>query len=88
MIYPLTDIWPGHEIPITLIAKDQDEYLTLLAFRDDSGTIVTRWHISWKDRFKILFKGNLWLTILTFNQPLQPVKLETNCPLSYSKDES
>ena len=27
------------------------------------------------------YSGSLWLTILTFNKPLHPVKLETQCPI-------
>jgi len=56
-------------------AKDQSEYLPLPAQKTEDGAVKTCWKLSLKERLTILFKGKLYLTILTFNKPLQPVKL-------------
>lgn len=79
----MREILPGSKLQIIEYAKGQAEYETLPAFRCEgaSGTIVTRWQLSWKERLQVLFGGTMWLTMLTFNQPLQPVKLNTECPL-------
>lgn len=55
-------------------AKDQPEYQPLPAFRNDSpqGEVVSCWQLSFKERIKILFTGKLWVSLLTFNQPLTP----------------
>lgn len=55
-----------------VFAKDQPEYLPLPAYRDEDGTVISCWKLSWKERLKILLTGKLWLSILTFNAQLQP----------------
>ena len=56
-------------------AEDQPEYLPLPVFKSDSpsGECISCWQLSWKERFKILFTGKLWLSMWTFNKPLTPV---------------
>lgn len=61
-------------------AKDQPEYIPLPAERWKDGTVVTKWNLSWKERLKVLFNGHFYLSVLTFNQPLQPVRLSVNRP--------
>jgi len=78
---PITPVVPGLDLPTVTFAKDQPEYLPLPAWRDADGTVVTRWRLSLKERVQILFTGDLWLTLMTFNHPLQPVKLTTVCPI-------
>lgn len=78
---PITPIIPGFEVPVVTFAKDQPEYIPLPAWRGEDGTVVTRWRFGWKERWRLLLTGDLWLTLLTFNKPLQPVKLDTECPL-------
>lgn len=65
-----------------IFAKDQPEYGQLPAFRNDSqsGEVVTCWQLSFKDRLQVLFKGEIWLNMLTFNRPLTPVSLTTKKP--------
>lgn len=55
-------------------AKDQPEYNTLPAFINDSpkGEVITCWRLSFKERLYILFNGNVWLSLMTFNSPLTP----------------
>ena len=61
-------------------AKDQPQYLTLPAYRcpnDRRGQIVCCWQLSWKERISVLLRGVIWHSVLTFNEPLQPIKLQT-----------
>jgi hypothetical protein len=60
----------GHNL---VFAKDQPQYLPLPAHRAEDGRVVTCWSFAWKERFQVLFGAKLWLGMLTFNQPLQPV---------------
>lgn len=78
---PMTRIVPGFNLPVTEFAKNQPEYITLPAWRGEDGMVVTRWSLSWTERLRILFGGSLWLSVLTFNKPLQPVKLTAHCPI-------
>jgi len=60
-------------------AKDQPEYLPLPAFKNDGskGEVITCWNLSFKERIRILFKGEIWLSLMTFNNPLQPTFITT-----------
>ncbi len=80
---PITPVVPGFDLPVTEFAKDQPEYITLPSFRtgDPDGRVVTRWRLTFRERLRILLTGDLWLSLLTFNHPLQPVKLDTECPI-------
>lgn len=63
-----------------VFAKDQPEYLQLPAIKLPDGQVITRWNFTLKERIKILFSGNLWLSLLTFNNPLQPIQLWVDEP--------
>ena len=56
-------------------AKNQDEYLDLPALKYDDGTVVSCWDLSFKEALKLLFKRKLYVAVLTFNKPLQPMLL-------------
>lgn len=56
-----------------VFAEDQPEYEPLPAKKDSDGTITTCWELTPEEREIIANGGNLWLRILTFNKPLQPV---------------
>ena len=66
------------EVNVTF-AKDQPEYMPLPAFRNDSpqGEVVTCWSLSFRERLRILFKGEIWVSLLTFNKPLTPSFIST-----------
>ena len=53
------------------IAKDQDEFKALWAYMDYTVT-VSCYKLSFKERLKILFFGELWLGQANFGNPLQP----------------
>jgi hypothetical protein len=78
---PISPVAPGLALPEITFAKDQPEYNPLPAYRSEDGLVVTRWKLTWRERLDILLRGNLWLSVLTYNRPLQPVKLDTKFPL-------
>lgn len=67
-----------------VIAKDQPEYIPLPANVNviESGRVVTCWQMSLAERIKALLTGKVWLSQLTFNMPLQPVRLDIEKPRS------
>ncbi len=79
---PVQQVVPGAFVEITTYAEDQPEYLPLPAHRQPDGTVTTRWRLSFKEWLQLLWTGDLWLQVLTYNHPLQPVKLSTTCPLT------
>lgn len=58
-----------------IFAKDQPEYLPLPALRLENGDVITCWHLSDEEIEKIKESKTLYLSVKTFNQPLQPVFL-------------
>ena len=64
----------------TTYAKDQPEYLDLPCFKTPDGEIITCWKLSFRERLKILFTGKMWLNVLTFNSPLQPLRMSVDKP--------
>ena len=61
-------------------AENQPEYRPLPALKMEDGEIVTCWKPSIRERLKILFSGKIWLNVLTFNKPLQPLLMSANKP--------
>ena len=79
---PVEKIFDAKDAPKANVnyGAKQSEYESLPAFRDLDGVVVTRWKLTWLERLEVFFSGDLWLTVLTFNQPLCPVKMETKEP--------
>jgi hypothetical protein len=65
----------GHNVTFV---ENQEEYESLPAFKDEEGTVVTCWELSEEELKEITKTGKLWLSMLTFNTPLQPIKLSVN----------
>jgi hypothetical protein len=78
---PVTTIYPGVDLTVTTFGGDQPEYTSLPGWRGYDGKVVTRWKFSFMERLRILVFGDLWLTALTSGHRLQPVKLNTKCPM-------
>jgi len=69
------DRWGVSEITF---AKDQPQYIPLPALKFQDGLVVTRWSLSWRERISVLFGGSVFLGLLTFNGPLQPIRISTS----------
>jgi hypothetical protein len=78
---PISPVVPGHNVPEVVYAKDQPQYQPLPVVKDDDGTVVSRWKLTWRERLQVLFGGSIWLTVRTFNRALQPVQLSSTCPV-------
>lgn len=75
-------------VPEIVFAKDQPQYLQLPAVRLDDGTVISRWRLTWRERLRVLWTGSLWCSVLTFNHPLQPTRLETTEPVLGFKERA
>jgi hypothetical protein len=58
-------------------AADQPEYYPLPTIRFPSGLVVSKWEPTMEERFVIANGGNIYLGLMTFNNPLQPILLGT-----------
>lgn len=76
---PTSPVIPGLERMERVYAKNQPEYIPLPALPlPGADGIITRWRLTWWERLKILWTGNLYLSVLTFGRPLQPLKPSVN----------
>ena len=64
-----------------VFAETQPEYISLPAYKEPDGCVTCCWKLSIKERFIILFTGKLWISMLTFNKPLQPLKPRVKSPM-------
>ena len=60
-----------------VFGANQPEYISMPAYRKEKGEIWTCWKLSPEDLKQIQETGVIWLSMLTFNQPLMPVLLST-----------
>ncbi len=79
---PMSPVLPGVDLEETVYSKNQPPYIPLPARRleDPEGTILTRWRLTWRERCKILWSGDLYLWVLTFGQRLQPLRPTVDRP--------
>ena len=62
-------------------SKDQPQHLQLPAYRDDSTEekiVVSCYKMSFKERIIFLFTNRIWLSVMTFGNPLHPQRLNVN----------
>ena len=76
----------GHNV---VYAENQPEYNPLPAFKAENGTIVTCWELTNEDFERIVETRRIYLSVMTFNNPLQPVNLTTDVDelLEYRDEE-
>ena len=55
-------------------AKDQPQYLQLPVHKTEDGMVTSCWQFSFRERLRVLFTGKLFVSQLTFNLPLQPIR--------------
>ena len=65
----------------TVYAKDQPEYLPLHCHKSTEGIVTSCWKLSLWEKIQVIFTGRLFLQLMTFNQPLQPLMMFSSNPL-------
>jgi hypothetical protein len=55
--------------------KGQPQYRVLpcIRFGDAEGTLMCRMKLSWPERLRVLFTGNVWFAQLTFGRSITPI---------------
>jgi len=64
-------------------AENQEEYQDLPAHHagDIQGTVTSCWELTPEEIDQVKESGKIYLQLLTFNSPLQPINLFTQNPL-------
>ena len=69
--------------------KGHSEYLPLPAHKTEEGQAIFCFELDEEERKRIAETGELWVSLLTFNKPLQPILLTTKkSDIFIDKDES
>ncbi|MCB0713420.1 MAG: hypothetical protein KDD67_13915 [Ignavibacteriae bacterium] len=74
----------------SVFAKDQQGYMPLPVYYDkegERGGIVSLWALSIRERLKVLITGRMYLLVITFHEPLQPVKMATRRSEVFTESE-
>lgn len=66
--------------PEVVWAKNQPEYIPLPSVVSPDGRVITRWRLTWRERFQLLLHGEFYHQQLTFGHPLQPIKMTIEAP--------
>jgi hypothetical protein len=67
-------------------AEDQIEYRPLPAYKTRDGEVTSCWKPTMRERLSLLFGGRVFVTMLTFNDPLQPLKLSIRRRFTQDKE--
>lgn len=73
---PQSPVVPGLEPYEIVYAKDQPQYLPLPVLRSPKGVVLSRWKLSDEERAAIAEGADLYLSMHTDFQPLQPIALQ------------
>lgn len=76
---PLALIPPGTKA-IVYAEAQQDVYLAVPTVKTVDGKVVTRWRPSEADLRRLIEGGDVYVTLLTFNMPMQPLMVATEPP--------
>jgi hypothetical protein len=77
---PVSPVVPGANLPEVVFAKNQPQYAPLPAHISQGGAVVTRWEFTWRERIRLLCRGDLYVWIWPFRQPLQPIAIAVDKP--------
>lgn len=72
-------VFAGLESKEVVYAKDQPEYLPLRTLKSqaDSGRVISRWSLTDEQRTAIANGADIFLMLMTFHFPLQPIQIVT-----------
>lgn len=70
-----------------VIAENQDEYESLPAFVSDDGAVTCCFELDEAELKQVRETGKIWLTVLTFGKPLQPINTSLLNPFIESKEK-
>ena len=65
--------------PEVMLAEEQTEYLTccvaLVTYSDGTTGTMTRWKLDDEERAKIAAGEDIYLALMCFGQPMQPIQM-------------
>lgn len=77
---PVSPVVPGRNLHEVVFGKNQPEYRPLPAIKAQDGSVLSRWKLNWGERLIALWRGDVYLKLLTFGSPVQPSLLSVIPP--------
>lgn len=75
---------PKLGLPEITLAEEQKEYIpvrvAVVKYEDGNEGVILRWELGDDDRARIAAGEDLYMGLLTFGKPMQPVSLEVGRP--------
>lgn len=71
----------SYEQPLGGPEVGQPQYNGLSVLRSPEGRVISRWTFTEEERRAIAEGADLYLTVMTFNQNFQPVRLDIGSPM-------
>lgn len=71
---------PGVTFTGKTYAEHQPDYLPLPVLRvdeDQYGTVISCWQLSWRERWRVFRTGRMFVSVMSFDKPLQPIRPAT-----------
>lgn len=67
----------------TIFAENQKEYFSLPVYKalNNSESVTSCWVMTDEEKKEFAKTGKIWLTLLTYGKPLQPVTMEIKKPI-------
>ena len=69
-----------------VLAKDQPQYLPLPAHISADSEVTSCWYMGWRERLRVALTGRVYVTQLSFFQPLQPQRVSLDAPSTHPLD--
>ncbi len=70
-----------------VIAENQDEYNSLPALVSEDGAVTCCFQLDEAEIKQVKETGEIWLTVLTFGRPLQPINTSVLDPFVEAKPD-
>ncbi len=63
-----------------IFAENQPEYLQLPVLKLDTkeGEVISCWKMSLYERIKCAITGRVWVSMMSFNRPINPIFITSN----------
>lgn len=77
---PMSPVVPTADSAEVVYAQNQPPYQPLPCLRTVDGMILTRWSLSEDEKQQVCEQGYIYLSVQTFNSPLQPLLMSADVP--------
>jgi hypothetical protein len=81
-MYPVVPIERNLDLAVTAVpfGTEQGRTIPVYVCRNREGTLLSRWRLTWRERLRVFFKGEVFMTIDECGESHPAVLLHANPP--------